>query len=152
MTEVVNGVKVADSLKEKYLTFFLDDQCFAVDIQYVVEIIGIQGITKVPKVPAYIYGITNLRGKIISIIDMRARFHKMPKEFDKETCIIVVDVNDMTVGLIVDGIDEVEDIPEDEISNPPHIEWDYSSNFLEGVFQRNGKVRLILDCDKVLNG
>ena len=152
MAEMLDEVKAANLLKEKYLTFFLDEQSFAVDIQYVVEIIGIQGITKIPKVPDYISGITNLRGKIISIIDMRARFHKMPKAYDKETCIIVLDVNDVTVGLIVDGVDEVEDIPEGEISNPPHMEWDYSSNFLQGVFQRNGEVRLILDCGKVLNG
>ena len=151
MDENIQAADAADGLKGKYLTFFLDDQCFGVDIQYVIEIIGIQGITKVPKVPSYICGIINLRGKVVPIIDMRLRFHKASREFDKKTCIIVVEVANVTAGLIVDGVDEVEDIGDLNISEPPQMDWDYSSNFLKGVAQRGEEFQLILDCDKVLN-
>lgn len=150
MDEITPKSEIADQTKRKYLTFFLDDQCFGVDIAYVLEIIGIQGITKVPKVPSYISGIINLRGKVEPIIDMRVRFHKEPRPFDKKTCIIVVEVDDITVGLIVDGVDEVEDLPDSAILEPPQAEWDYSSNFLKGVARRNGEFQLILDCEKVL--
>lgn len=152
MEENFNVEKKVDLMREKYLTFFLDGQSYGLDIQYVLEIISMQRITKVPKVPGYISGLINLRGKAMPVIDMRERFHKMPKEYDKKNCIIVVELDGVTVGLIVDGVDEVEEIPDSGVSNPPRIEWDYSSNFLKGVFKRNDEVRMLLDCDKVLNG
>ena len=84
------------------------------------------------------------------IIDMRLRFNKAFRPFDKKTCIIVVEVEEMTIGLIVDGVDEVENLPDTAISEPPQADWDYSSNFLKGVAKRGKEFQLILDCEKVL--
>ncbi len=150
MSENIQTNEASDLLKGKYLTFFLDEQCFGVEIRYVLEIIGVQNITKVPKVPSYISGIINLRGKVLPIIDMRLRFNKAFRPFDKKTCIIVVEVEEMTIGLIVDGVDEVENLPDTAISEPPQADWDYSSNFLKGVAKRGKEFQLILDCEKVL--
>lgn len=150
MAEGLNQISEMDTLKEKYLTFYMDSQRYGLEIQYVLEIIGVQSITKVPKVPSYIVGVTNLRGKVIPIIDLRIRFGKMERPYDSDTCVIVVDIDEVVIGLIVDGVDEVVEIPESALSEPPRVEWDYSSNFLKGISRMNGQFSLILDCHKIL--
>ncbi|MDR1070893.1 MAG: chemotaxis protein CheW [Gracilibacteraceae bacterium] len=139
-----------NTLRGKYLTFLLDEQCFGLDIEYILEIIGVQSMTRVPKIPPYIIGIMNLRGKVIPIIDMRLRFRKALREYDAKTCIVVVEVDEDVVGLVVDSIDEVVDIADDNISAPPGAANDYSGNFMKGVAQDKGKVRLLLDCRRIL--
>lgn len=150
MAEVINQISELDALKEKYLTFYMDSQRYGLEIQYVLEIIGVQSVTKVPKVPSFIVGVTNLRGKVIPIIDLRIRFGKMEKPYDSDTCVIVVEIDEVVMGLIVDGVDEVVEIPESALSEPPRVEWDYSSNFLKGISRMNGQFSLILDCHKIL--
>lgn len=150
MAEILEQATDVDLLKEKYLTFYMDSQRYGLEIQYVVEIISVQTVTKVPKVPSFIVGITNLRGKVIPVIDLRIRFGKMERPYDQSTCVIVVDIDDVVAGLIVDGVDEVVEIPESALSEPPRVEWDYSSNFLKGISRMNGQFSLILDCHKIL--
>ncbi len=100
-----------DTQKGKYLTFFLDQEAYGIDIRYVTEIIGIQPITAVPEVPAYVRGIINLRGKIIPVLDVRLKFHKETVPYNDRTCIIVVEIQEMPVGLIVDHVADVSAIP-----------------------------------------
>ncbi|MDR1603532.1 MAG: chemotaxis protein CheW [Gracilibacteraceae bacterium] len=150
----MNELAIAEAentLRGKYLTFMLDEQCFGLDIEYILEIIGVQTMTRVPKIPPYIIGIMNLRGKVIPIIDMRLRFHKAPREYDAKTCIIVVEADEDVVGLVVDAIDEVADIADEHISAPPGAASDYTGNFMKGVAQEKGKVRLLLDCRRILH-
>lgn len=151
MNELDQMLEINDTLKNKYLTFYIDGQGFGIDIKYVLEIIGIQTITKVPKLPNYIVGIINLRGKVVPLINMRVRFEKENKEYDNKTCIIVVEVDEVTVGLIVDSIDEVLDIPENSITNHPHQELDGSGNYIEGIAQYGKQICMILDCHKILH-
>jgi purine-binding chemotaxis protein CheW len=149
----MNEVAVLESentLRGKYLTFMLDEQCYGLEIEYILEIIGVQIMTRVPKIPPYIVGIMNLRGKVIPVIDMRLRFHKAAREYDAKTCIIVVEAEEDVVGLIVDAIDEVVDIADDHISAPPGVSSDYSGSFMKGVAQDKGRVRLLLDCRRIL--
>ena len=113
-----------DTQKGKFLTFSLGKEDYGVEIKYVTEIIGIQSITEVPDLPAYINGIINLRGKIIPVMDVRLRFGKTVREYDDRTCIIVIDINDISIGLIVDRVSEVINIPESEIVPPPQLDKD----------------------------
>ena len=107
-TNVLNAIEQEDdTLKGKYLVFSLGKELYGMDIRNITEIIGIQPITEVPEMPAYIRGIANLRGKIIPVMDARRRFKKPLREYDERTCIIVIETNDLSIGLIVDSVAEV---------------------------------------------
>lgn len=108
-------VKEEDTQSGKYLTFPLGNEVFGIEIKYITEIIGIQTITIVPEVPKYVKGIINLRGKIIPVVDVRLKFNKEEAEYNDRTCIIVIDIKDITIGLIVDCVSEVVDITDENI-------------------------------------
>lgn len=110
-----------DTQKDKYLTFTLGEELYGIDIRAVIEIIGIMPITKVPEVPAYVQGIINLRGKIIPVVDMRLRFGQEYRPYSDRTCVIIISVNDVLIGLIIDGVSEVLTIPENSIVPPPEL-------------------------------
>ena len=139
-----------DTQKDKYLTFTLGNDYFGIDILYVTEIIGIQLITPVPDLPNYVKGIINLRGKIIPVMDVRIRFKKEPREYDERTCIIVVDIGDISIGLIVDRVSEVVDIPETSISPPPKVNKNHHNSYVKAIGKVGEDVKLILDCEKLL--
>jgi len=141
-----------DTQKDKYLTFTLDNEFFGIDILYVTEIIGIQLITPVPDLPAYVKGIINLRGKIIPVMDVRLRFKKEGRVYDERTCIIVVDIGEISIGLIVDRVSEVLDIPEGNISPPPHVGKYIHHGYVKSIGKIGENVKLILDCEKLLSG
>jgi len=141
-----------DTQKGKFLTFSLGSQFYGIEIKYVTEIIGgIQAITQVPELPDYVKGIINLRGKIIPVIDVRLRFKKEPKAYNDRTCIIVIDIRDVSVGLIVDAVAEVTSIPEHDIVAPPDVNKGFHNRYIQGIGKVGGEVKLILDCDKLLS-
>lgn len=139
-----------DTLKGRYLTFLLDNQVFGIEIKYVTEIIGMQPIAEVPEVPAYVKGIINLRGKIIPVIDVRLKFKKEPLEYNDRTCIIVVDIQSLSVGLIVDNVAEVIAIADENIVPPPDYKTGFQSRYIKGIGKVGGDVKLLLDCDRFL--
>lgn len=140
-----------DTQKGKLLTFLLGKEVYAIEIKYVIEIVGIQPITEVPELPEYVKGIINLRGKIIPVMDVRLRFRKEPKEYNDRTCIIVVEVGNILLGLIVDNISEVISIPDEEIVPPPEINKGTESKYIKGIGKVGSNVKLILDCEKLMN-
>ena len=93
-----------DAQEGRFLIFSLDSEKFGVEIRYVTEIIGFQPITEIPDMPEYMKGIVNLRGKIIPVMDVRLRFRKEPKAYNDRTCVIVLDIRDISVDLIVDSV------------------------------------------------
>ncbi len=133
-----------DTLKGKYLTFSLGDEAYAVPIRYVIEINRVLEITPVPDFPSYIDGITNLRGKIIPIINLRRRLGMEVIDFTDTTCFMILSVDDAPFGLIVDSISEVVNISDEDICPPPA-----ESEFISGVATINDKIRLIIDCEAV---
>ncbi|MDF2544455.1 MAG: chemotaxis signal transduction protein [Herbinix sp.] len=139
-----------DTQKDKYLTFLLGNESYGIEIKYVTEIIGIQPFTVVPELPDYIRGIINLRGKIIPVMDVRLRFKKSFKDYNDRTCIVVIDVKDMNMGLIVDSVADVHSIPDTEIVAPPEI-YRSGNRYIKGVGKVNNEVELLLDCEKLLN-
>ena len=139
-----------DTQKEKYLTFVLDNESYGIGINNVTEIIGIQPITLIPELPDYIKGIINLRGKIIPVMDVRLRFKKQFREYNDRTCIIVVDMKDLSIGLIVDSVSEVLIILDQDIVPPPNLNK-VSNKYIRGIGKTDKEVKLILDCNKLIN-
>ncbi|MDR1496729.1 MAG: chemotaxis protein CheW [Clostridiales Family XIII bacterium] len=139
-----------DSQHGRYLTFTLDDDVFGISIRFIREIIGIQNITKVPETPDFIKGIINLRGKIISIIDVRLKFGKEEIPYTERTCVIVVEMNGMIVGLIVDKVDDVLTIPDEDIASAPDGRLGFEVMYIEGIGSVDDQVLLLLDLDKFL--
>lgn len=142
-----------DTQKGKYVTFKSGNEYFGLKIQYVNEIIGYQEITAIPESEEYIKGLINLRGKIIPVIDVRLRFKQDPFEYTDRTCIIVINVNQLVVGLIVEKIAEVVEIQEENILPAPSIgKADKSQNkYVYGIGKVGDQVKLLLDPDRLLN-
>lgn len=140
-----------DTLQGKFLTFPLGAEDYGIEIKFVTEIVGIQAITPIPSIPEYIKGIINLRGKIIPVMDVRLRFKKEPRAYNDRTCIIVIDIKEVTIGLIVDSVSEVISIPDENIIEPPYVNKNVHNKFIENIAKINNAVKLILDCDKLLN-
>lgn len=140
-----------DTQKDRYLTFVLGNECYGIEIKYVTEIIGIQAITEVPELPEYVKGIINLRGKIIPVIDVRIRFKSEPKEYNDRTCVIVVDIRDLSIGLIVDSVAEVLTIPEQDIVDPPQINKNTNNKYIKKIGKVGNSVKLLLNCEKLLS-
>lgn len=139
-----------DTQKGRFLTFKLGEESFGLEIKYVTEIVGIQPITKIPEVPNYVKGIINLRGKVISVIDVRIKFQKEPVEYDERTCIIVIDIEDMSLGLIVDNVSEVITIKDEDIVPPPSYKTGFQNEYIKGVGKYKDGVKLLLDSNKLL--
>jgi purine-binding chemotaxis protein CheW len=134
----------------KFLTFFLAGEEYGIAILKVHEIIGMMAITGVPRTPAYVRGVINLRGKVIPIVDLRLKFGMASQDQTSETCIIVVTVQGVEVGIVVDRVSEVLNISEKEIEPAPSFGADVNTDFILGIGKSQGKVRLLLDIDRVL--
>jgi purine-binding chemotaxis protein CheW len=139
-----------DTQYGRFLTFNLGAEIFGIEIKYVTEIIGMQSITKVPEVPEYLKGIINLRGKIIPLIDVRIKFGKEPVEYNDRTCIIVIELKNISVGLIVDNVVEVLTIADENISLPPSNKTGFENRYIKGIGKIGDQVQLLLDCKKLL--
>jgi len=138
-----------DTQKNRFLTFMVDSEAYGLEIRIVTEIVGIQKITEVPEVPAFIKGVINLRGRVIPVMDVRLRFKREPVLYNDRTCIIIVDMQKWSVGLIVDSVSEVLPIPEEEIVPPPEL-YIEKNRYINGIAKANGGIKMLLDCDKLL--
>lgn len=143
------------SLSGKYLTFTLGAEEFGLQILKVREIIGYMDITAVPRAPHDVRGVINLRGQVVPIVDMRARFEMEAAEVTDQTCIIVVEVKagrqSFHTGIIVDRVCEVLDIDGKDIEPTPQFDGSMDTSFILGMGKINGAVKILLDIDKVLH-
>lgn len=146
----LSNQETEDTQKNKYLTFHLAGEDYGIEIQYVIEIIGIQNITDVPDMPKFIRGVINLRGKVIPIMDVRARFGIEGRDYDERTCIIVVNIESTEVGLVVDEVSEVADIPEVDVEPAPKTSKNNDDNYIEGMGKINNEVKILLNIYKLL--
>ncbi len=139
-----------DTQKGKYLIFSLGKEDYGIEISYVTEIIGIQVITEIPDLPQYVKGVINLRGKIIPIMDIRLRFNKAARDYDDRTCIIVIDIDEISIGLVVDSVAEVTSISDADIALPPQINQSFQK-YIKGIGKLGNDVKLLLNCDRLLD-
>jgi purine-binding chemotaxis protein CheW len=145
---------VNEKQRDKYVTFKSGNEYFGLKIEYVNEIIVYQEITEIPESDDYIKGLINLRGKIIPVIDVRVRFKQEQLEYTDRTCIIIVNVNDIVVGLIVEKIAEVVEIKEEDILPPPSIviggDEKVQNKYVYAIGKVGDSVKLLVDPDRIL--
>jgi purine-binding chemotaxis protein CheW len=135
----------------KYLTFFLGKETYGLEILQVKELIGYQDITGLPQAPMYVKGVINLRDTVIPIVDLRCRFGMPEIEPTEQTCIVVVQVDDSTIGLLVDRVSEVQDIGAKHIEGPPTVGRRTVDGYVRGISKAAGKVTLLLDIDCIVD-
>ncbi len=148
-TEIAQRVEV-DAESSKFLTFQLQNEEYGLEILKVREIMGLMEITTVPQTPDYVRGVINLRGQVIPVVDLRLKFGMKKGEDDKRTCIIVVDVNGVMMGIVVDTVSEVMDIDAESIEETPSFGTKLNTDYILGMGKVQGKVKILLDIDKVL--
>ncbi len=129
-----------DTQEGKFLTFPIGKEEYGIEIRFVTEIIGIQKITDLPDMPAYVKGVINLRGKVIPVIDVRLRFGFEERDYDERTCIVVVNINEVAVL----------DIPAGQIDPPPSVRKGAESRYIQGLGKVGDDVKIILDVNKLL--
>ena len=144
------------TLAGKYLTFRLGDESYGIAVLKIREIIKLTTITAVPQMPAYVKGVINLRGKIIPVVDLRAKFGLPPAESTERTCIVVVQVelaghNKTLMGLIVDGVEEGINLAANEIEGTPDFGSQFDTEYILGMAKVKGAVKTLLDIARVLS-
>ena len=145
-------IKKQDADLLQLVTFKIGEEEFGVDILRVQEIIRIMEITRVPKAPHFVEGVINLRGRVIPIIDLRKRFGLTAREHDKDTRIIVIEINKMIVGFVVDAVHEVLRIPADTVEPPPPaVMGSVDSEYIKGVGKLDDRLLILLDLDRLLS-
>jgi len=142
-----------DARAGKYLTFHLANEEFGIRVLKVREIMGLQEITAVPQTPSHIKGVINLRGKVVPVIDLRLKFGLPIAEYTQRTCIIVTQVqgesSSVLMGIVVDGVSEVLNLTGPEIEDTPDFGEEISGRYLLGMAKIKGKLKILLDIDKV---
>lgn len=133
------------------VTFRLGKEEFSMDILKVQEIIRIMDLTRVPRTPDFIEGVINLRGRVTPVLDLRKRFGLPADEKTNETRIIVVDIDNRTVGLKVDAVSEVLRLPADTVEPPPSLITGAESDYIKGVGKLDGRLIILLDVSKILS-
>ncbi|MCF6267824.1 MAG: chemotaxis protein CheW [Desulfuromusa sp.] len=140
--------QVEDSQRDLYLTLHLHGEDYGIAISYVTEIIGIQKITNIPDMPDFIKGVVNLRGRVIPVMDVRLCFGLPERDYDERTCIIVVEVDEQTTGLVVDRVDEVVEISAKQIESVPQQKAE--NNYIKGLGKVGADIKILLDVESLV--
>jgi len=143
-----------DTRAGKYLTFIVDQEEFGVAVLKVREIMGIQEVTAVPRTPAWMKGVINLRGKIIPVVDLRLKFGLAATAYTERTCIVVVQIRSgadlLSTGIVVDEVSEVLTMSPGDIEDTPDFGSGVDTAYILGMAKIKDKVKILLDIDKVL--
>ena len=159
LVKTETAVQVEGQEQQQYLTFMLGGEVFAIGILAIKEIIEYGQLTEVPRMPASIRGVINLRGAVVPVIDLSARFGKTATTVGRRTCIVIIEVRSdldaeeaaQVVGVMVDAVNEVLDIPGDEIEPAPNFGAKIRADFIKGMGKVEGKFVIILNADRVLS-
>jgi len=138
-------------MESQLVVFELENEAYGVDIAVVEGIIKMQEITRLPRAPHFMEGITNLRGAVVPVIDLRKRFGLPPQEPTRDTRIVIANMNGAQVGLIVDAVSQVIRVPQDAIEPPPQLTMTVNSAFIKSVAKLEKRLVILLDLDKVLS-
>lgn len=146
-----NNFDQRGSESTQFGTFLLGTEVFGVDILKMREIIRLVEITKVPRAESFIEGVINLRGKVIPVVNLRSRFKKPPKDFDKDTRIINIEIEDTVIGFIVDAIGHVRYLPTSSIEQAPVVASSVDTEYIAGVANADDQIFIILNVDKLIS-
>lgn len=133
----------------KHLIFSICGVQYGIEIEFVTEIIGIQPMTPVPNTPSYVRGITNIRGTIVPVIDMRARFGLEEAPYDERTCIVLISKDNMHIGMIVDAVEDVVQLAPEDILPPPNGGGAENGKYLKAIGKCSDEIKQILDISMV---
>lgn len=136
---------------EQYVVFRLGNEYYGVDINYVKTIEKVSQFTRVPNSPEFIKGVINLRGEVVAVMDLSKRLNLNQIEIDSETRIIIVSKDDLNLGLLVDSSSEVIQINKKDIDNPPNLGSSISSDFIQGIGKKDGRMIILLNLLKILD-
>ena len=146
-----NTAQVEDNATLRWVTFFLSQEKYGINVMQVQEVLRVTEIAPVPGAPEYVLGIINLRGNVVTVIDTRQRFGLEPRELDDAARIVIVESNDQVVGILVDSVAEVIDLQLSEIESAPNVGTEDSSRFIQGVASQNDELLIIIDLNKLLS-
>lgn len=138
------------SKSTKYVVFKMDNEHYGIDITNVKSIERIQYFARVPNSPIYVKGVINLRGEVVPVVDLRLRFELPHREVDSNSRIIIVFVNDLEIGLLVDSSSEVIEINSEEIDIPPVVKESATDGFIKGIGKKDGNLIILIDIEKVV--
>ncbi|MDD0853785.1 chemotaxis protein CheW [Halobacteriovorax sp. GB3] len=136
---------------QRFLEFSLGEEDYAIPLLSVREVISVPETTPIPKAPAHFLGIMNLRGQVISVVDLRTKLKIKPLENNSEESVIIVDINGMNLGIVVDSINKVLAFQVDEINEVPEIESQVNAEYIQGVYRKEDSLTVLLDVAKVLD-
>jgi purine-binding chemotaxis protein CheW len=154
-SQLLSSETNVDSIAGKYLTVVLDNEAYGIAVLKVREIIRMQKITPVPQMPEFVKGVINLRGRVIPVVDLRAKFG-LTAAFTERTCIVVVQVDALSgkptqMGLIVDAVEDVINVAADMIEPPPAFGASFDTSYLLGMAKSKGEVKTLLDINRVVS-
>ncbi|AQV96510.1 MULTISPECIES: chemotaxis protein CheW [Cupriavidus] len=141
----------ADGTVEEFLAFTLGREEYGVDILKVQEIRGYESVTQIANAPDYIKGVINLRGIIVPIIDLRIKFRQPNVSYDQYTVVIIVDLNDRTTGIVVDGVSDVLTLTAAQIKPTPHFTGEVATDYIRGLGSVEQRMLILVDIEKLLN-
>lgn len=146
----INNTAVEDDLTGRFLTFYIDNAVYGIELIHVIDIISAQAVTAVPSTPIYVKGIINLRGSIVPVIDIRLKFNLPEREYDDRTCLIVIEIGDMQVALVVDTVAEVVNLDNQMTASLPEFNNVNTKQYLRSISKVDNHLVLNLDCEKFL--
>ena len=134
----------------QWVTFSLDDETYGIDVMQVQEVLRVSEVAPVPGAPHYVLGIINLRGNVVTVIDTRTLFGLTGRDTDDGSRVVIIESNQQVVGMLVDGVAEVVDIPSNGIESAPSVGNDDSAKYIQGVFSRDDTLYILLELNKLL--
>ncbi len=135
----------------QYVTFYLGDEKYGINVMQVQEVLRITEIAPVPGAPSYVLGIINLRGNVVTVIDTRNRFGLMSKETDDASRVVIIETEDHIIGILVDSVAEVVELQSSEIETAPNVGNEESSKYIQGVTSRDNELLILVDLNKFLS-
>ena len=135
---------------QQFVKFYVGDEAFGIEIKQIFQILKPQEIFKVPNTPPFIEGLLNLRGKVMTVFNLRKRFNMPDKENDENTKILIINLNDLLLGFTVDSVSEIVRVPDEDIAETPPALSTFDKRFLSGIAKLDDKLLLLLDLEKVL--
>ncbi len=149
----VENLKIKDQAGDvhRFLEFTLGNEDYAIPLLSVREVISVPETTPIPKAPTHFLGIMNLRGQVISVVDLRTKLKIKCKENNSEESVIIVDINGMNLGIVVDSINKVLAFTDEEVNEVPEIETQVNAEYIQGVYRKENSLTVLLDVAKVLD-
>jgi purine-binding chemotaxis protein CheW len=149
MANVAANVKANDSIVQ-WVTFRLADEIYGINVMQVQEVLRVSEIAPVPGAPHYVLGIINLRGNVVTVVDTRIRLGLQTSEVTDSTRIVIIEGAKHVVGILVDCVAEVVDLPSSEVESAPNVGNDESAKYVQGVASRDGELLILVDLNKLL--